>query len=148
MGKRQLCQELANRSVNIFNQIKDKKKIKPMVGITKISFQIENANWEMINKLHLKYKVVKNIVYLQLYQLIDSGAESIYLSPQVSACFNPEPLLDKKNNINSSDGSVRPADDSFIVKVVDTKWNFKILMSEKILVWVFKWKIIKSIQLY
>ena len=39
------------------------------------------------------------------------------------ACFNPEPLLDK-NNIKSSDGSVRPADDSFIVKFIDTKGNF------------------------
>ena len=94
------------------------------MGITKISLPIENANWEMINKLHLKYKVVKNIVYLQLYQLIDSGAESNYLSPQVLACFNPERLFEKKNKIKSSDGSVRPADDSFIVKFVDTKGNF------------------------
>ena len=122
--KRQLYQELVNKSINIFSQLKDKKKTKPMVGITKISFPIENANWEMINKLHLKYEVVKNIVYLQLYQLIDSGAESNYLSPQVLACFNPEPLLEKKNNIKSIYGSVRPADDSFIVKFVDIKGNF------------------------
>ena len=40
------------------------------------------------------------------------------------ACFNQEPLLEKKNNIKSSDGSVRPADYSFIVKFVDTKGNF------------------------
>ena len=39
------------------------------------------------------------------------------------ACFNPEPLFEKKKNIKSSDGSVRPADDSFIVKFVDTKGN-------------------------
>ena len=63
-------------------------------------------------------------MYLQLYHLIDSGAESNYLSPQVLACFNPERLIGKKNNIKSSDGSVRPADDSFIVKFVDTKGNF------------------------
>ena len=46
------------------------------------------------------------------------------MSLQILACFNPEPLLEKKNNIKSSDGSVRPADDSFIVKFVDTKGNF------------------------
>ena len=67
---------------------------------------------------------MQNTVYLQLYQLIDSGAESNYLSPQILACFNPEPLLEKKNNIKSSDGSVRPADDSYIVKFVDIKGNF------------------------
>ena len=55
--------------------------------------------------------------------MIDSGAESNYLSPQILSCFNPKPSLEKKNNIKSSDGSVRPAEDSYIVKFVDVKGN-------------------------
>ena len=40
------------------------------------------------------------------------------------ACFTPDPLIEKKSNKKSSDGSVRPADDSFIVKFVDVRGNF------------------------
>ena len=56
--------------------------------------------------------------------MIDSGAKSNYLSSQISPYFNPKPSLEKKNNIKSSDGSVRPADDSYIVKFVDVKRIF------------------------
>ena len=122
--KTQLYQQLVEKSVNIFNQLKDKKKTKPMVGITRISFPKTDANWEMIKQLHLFYEIKQDTVYLQFYQLIDSGAESNYLSPQILSCFNPKPSLEKKNNIKSSDGSVRPADDSYIVKFVDVKGNF------------------------
>ena len=77
----------------------------------------------MIKRQHLFHEIRQDTGYLQFYQLMDSGAESNYLSPQILSCFNPKPSLEKKNNIKSSDGSVRPAEDSYIVKFVDVKGN-------------------------
>ena len=45
MEKRQLHQQLVEKSVNIFNQLKGEKKKKPMVGITRIPFPKTDANW-------------------------------------------------------------------------------------------------------
>ena len=123
LRKKQLYQQLLNKSINIFDQLKEKED-KANGGNYYNLIPNRKCKQEMINKLKLKYDVVENTVYLQLYQLIDSGAESNYLSPQVLACFNPETLFEKKNNIKSSDSSVRPADDTFIVKFVNTKGNF------------------------
>ena len=94
--KRQLYQQLVKKSVNIFNQLKDKKKTKPMVGITRISFPKTDAKWEMIKQLHLFYEVKQDTVYLQFYQLIDSGAKSNHLSPEIVSCFSPKPSLEEK----------------------------------------------------
>ena len=51
--KRQLYQQLVEKSVNIFNQLKDKKKTKPMVGITRISFHKISAVVLSFSNLHL-----------------------------------------------------------------------------------------------
>ena len=143
--KRQLYQQLVEKSVNIFNQLKDKKKTKLMVGITRISFPKTDANWEMIKQLHLFYEIKQDTVYLQFYQLIDSGAESNYLSPHILSCFNPKPSLEKKNNIKSSDGSVRPAEDSYIVKFVDVKGNIINNISREKKLREFNWRMITPI---
>ena len=95
----------------------------PWMGWWRFSSQaMMQTGARFVNYLRFDNRIIGDIFHSLFYQLRDSRAGSNFLSPQILKWIRHKPAEEKKSNIKSSDGDVRDAENSYLLKRLTIWW--------------------------
>ena len=117
----EIYETLKNKAIDVYEELKNTKKTKPLVGCIKIVCEKENINWKQLKRMKIKHESTDKNVILFVHMLLDTGTESNFLSKGILKTFEPEKIECKVQVIKQSDGTTRKVKDLYKIKIMDNE---------------------------